>query len=390
MSKVLVLAPTPFFSDRGCHLRIYEEARWLSRLGVKLRLLTYPAGRDVSGLEIRRAGAWLGYPKLEAGPSWRKPLVDLALLRLVRRQLLEFSPDLIHAHLHEGAFIALLAAGRELPVVLDYQGSLSRELAEHQAFFRAWPLSGLMRKTEAWINSRADQILLNSAALLPELEEKVRPKAMVVGDGVDTERFVPQEAEPELVRKLGLAEGMPIVVYLGLLNRYQGVDLMLRSAQILAEKKIRAQFLVMGYPLGDYPARAARMGLSETVKFPGRIDYFKAEKFLAPGRVAAAPKIASSEANGKILNYLALGLPLVCFDRPVNRELAGEAAEYAPFHPQDQEQNAQNFARGLERLLKDPGRRRELAEQGRARAEKYFSWEKVAEKISACYREMLS
>ena len=37
MSKVLALAPTPFFSDRGCHIRIYEESKALKRLGWNLR-----------------------------------------------------------------------------------------------------------------------------------------------------------------------------------------------------------------------------------------------------------------------------------------------------------------------------------------------------------------
>ncbi len=390
MNKVLALAPTPFFSDRGCHIRIYEEAKGLSHLGIKLRILTYPAGGDLPGLEIKRAGAWAGYPKLEAGPSLRKPLVDFSLLRLARKQLREFQPDLVHGHLHEGAFIAILAANKTLPIVLDYQGSLSRELAEHQPFFRAGPVSSLARGIEGWINSRVNRILLNSAALMNELGQKTRAKTLVVGDGVDTERFAPQKRDDELFRKLGLLEGIPAVVYLGLLNRYQGVDLLLRSAQILARKKRRAQFLIMGYPLGGYPELAAKMGLADSVKFAGRIDYFSAEKFLALGELAAAPKIASSEANGKILNYLAMGLPLVCFDRPVNRELAGECAEYAEFDSQDHEQNAENFARGIERLLEDPGRRKELAEKGRARAEQNFKWERVAGRIQECYRELLS
>jgi glycosyltransferase involved in cell wall biosynthesis len=315
--------------------------------------------------------------------------VDFSLLRLARKQLREFQPDLVHGHLHEGAFIALLAADRDLPIVLDYQGSLSRELAEHRPFFGAWPVSSLARGLEGWINSRVDRILLNSSALMNELGQETRAKTLVVGDGVDTEGFAPQRRDEELGRELGLLEGIPVVVYLGLLNRYQGVDLLLRSAQILARKKRRAQFLIMGYPLGGYRGLAAEMGLADMVKFSGRIDYFSAAKFLALGELAAAPKIASSEANGKILNYLAMGLPLICFDRPVNRDLAGECAEYVEFDPRDHGKNAENFARGIERLLEDPKRRKDLAEKGRARAEQDFKWERVAGKIQECYRELL-
>jgi len=384
MSQVLFLAPTPFFSDRGCHIRIYEEARWLIRLGVKVRIVTYLAGKDLPGLEIKRAGA---YQKLEAGPSIRKPFADLSLLFLLKSQIKEFRPDLIHCHLHEGAFLGLLAKSANLPVVLDYQGSLAGELSEHQPWFRLRPVSALFRSAESWINSRVDRILLNCSALMSELNARANPKALVIGDGVDTERFVPQKPDQELGKKLGLSPEIPVVIYLGLLNRYQGIELLLRSAQILSARKQKAQFLIMGYPLGEYPDRAQKMGLSGLVKFTGRVDYFQAEKFLALGNIALAPKIARSEGNGKILNYLAMGLPTVCFDRPVNRELAGECAEYVEYVPADFERNAENLASGIVRLMEEPSRGKELSAQGRDRAEKDFSWEKVARKILESYQE---
>ncbi len=377
-----MVAPTPFFSDRGCHIRIYEEARWLSRLGVNITILTYRAGKDLPGLEIRRAGQ---YQKLEAGPSLRKPFADWSLFFRLRSQLKKDPPDLIHCHLHEGAFLGLLAKKENLPLVFDYQGSLSRELSEHQPLFRPWPISAFTRGLESRINSRSDRILLNCASLMSELGMEAKGKAAVIGDGVDTERFAPIPPEPGMKQKMGLDPDLPTVVYLGLLNRYQGVELLLRSAQILMERKRKTQFLIMGYPLGEYPARAAKMGLEKTVRFTGRVDYFQAEKFLALGDLAIAPKIASSEGNGKILNYLSMGLPMVCFDRPVDRELAGDCAEYAGLGL-DSEKNALGLAVAMERLLEDPARGKELGKKGRERALEKFSWEKVARKILEIYQ----
>ena len=74
-----MLAPTPFFADRGCHVRIYEEARTLAALGHRVEIVTYHIGRDLPGIITHRIPAIPWYRKLEAGPSWHKPYLDILL-----------------------------------------------------------------------------------------------------------------------------------------------------------------------------------------------------------------------------------------------------------------------------------------------------------------------
>ena len=52
--NVLVLAPTMFFADYGCHVRILEEAVILRKLGHRVTILAYPNGNDVAELDVRR------------------------------------------------------------------------------------------------------------------------------------------------------------------------------------------------------------------------------------------------------------------------------------------------------------------------------------------------
>ena len=52
--RVLMIAPTSFFADYGCHVRILEEARILQKLGHSVTIVTYRNGGPVSDLTIRR------------------------------------------------------------------------------------------------------------------------------------------------------------------------------------------------------------------------------------------------------------------------------------------------------------------------------------------------
>ena len=49
-----MVAPTSFFADYGCHVRILEEARVLQRRGHEVTIVTYHTGRNLPDMDIRR------------------------------------------------------------------------------------------------------------------------------------------------------------------------------------------------------------------------------------------------------------------------------------------------------------------------------------------------
>ena len=149
-------------------------------------------------------------------------------------------------------------------------------------------------------------------------------------DGVDTEEFRPFEGEA--VRKeLNLPAGVPVAVFLGVLNRYQGIDILLEVVKIFRDRGVPLHFLIMGFPHHQYQRRAVAEGLSDRITFTGRIDYRDAARLLSAGDVALSPKVSLSEANGKLFNYMACGIPVLAFDTPINREILGDAGVYARF-----------------------------------------------------------
>jgi glycosyltransferase involved in cell wall biosynthesis len=123
-----------------------------------------------------------------------------------------------------------------------------------------------------------------------------------------------------------------VVVYVGVLAPYQGINVLLEAAQQVVAALPDTHFLIMGYPGVDrYQALAHSLGVADHVTLPGRILYRDLHAYLALGDVAVAPKMSETEGSGKIPNYMAMGLPIVTFDTPVSREYLGEIGIYARF-----------------------------------------------------------
>lgn len=382
--RILMLAPTPYFSDRGCHVRIYEEARALIDRGHEVRIVTYHLGRDLPGIPTCRIPSVPWYRKLAAGPSWHKPYLDLLLFCKAVSEIRRFRPDLLYAHLHEGAFLGVfLKLVFRIPLLFDCQGSLTTEIVDHN-FVRPGSLPyRLFRRIEGFVNARADLILTSSGSAARDLNERWGVPAGRVRslmDGVDTEAFRPFAREA-VRQELKLPAGVPVAVFLGVLNRYQGIDILLEVVKIFRDRGVPLHFLVMGFPHQQYLRRATAEGLSDRITFTGRIDYRDAPRLLSAGDVALSPKVSLSEANGKLFNYMACGIPVLAFDTPINREILGDAGVYARFA------DAEDFAARLEELISQEGLRRELSEKVRKKAVAEHSWEARGRELEDACRE---
>lgn len=382
-----MVAPTPFFADRGCHVRIYEEARALTDLGHEVLIATYHLGRDLPGIATRRNVRVPWYGKLSAGPSWHKPYLDMLLFFTTLRAARQFKPHVIHAHLHEGAFIALLLKKfLSLPLVFDCQGSLTAEIVDHGFIRKGSGLFRLFAFLERFINRRADFIVTSSGPGARALTEEwgiAEDKVLPLIDGVNSSEFrlFPRQ---ECRRALDLPADVTIAVFLGVLNRYQGVDHLLEAVRLLRAGGSRIHFLIMGFPEDRYRRMAESMGIADAVTFTGKIDYERAPLYLCAGDLALSPKISLTEANGKLFNYMACGLPTVVFDTPINREILGDAGVYAQFG------DSADFALKIAELAADPRERDRLAAMLRERSVTEHSWLSRGKKLVELYARLLS
>lgn len=382
--RILMIAPTPFFSDRGCHVRIYEEIKALRKKGLEVFLCTYHHGRDMEGIKTYRIFDIPWYKKYGAGPSLHKFYVDPILLGFCLKKIKYLKPDILHCHLHEGALIGIICRMfKKIPVVFDMQGSLTDELKAHNFLGGNQAVLSLMKAVERKIVDSVDRIISSSEEcanfVLSEFGIS-KDKIEIIPDGIDISMFSSQRGILNLRKKFNVPTHKKIVVYLGVLSRYQGVDLLLDAIHKISSLRKDIYFIIMGYPNVEYYKELSeRMGISDLTYFTGRIPYEKMPDYLLLGDIAVSPKISATEANGKILNYMAAGLPTIVFDNPVNKELLGNAGVYA-------KPDSNSLAEKIIELLESEKKMRELKENLKARVEKYFLWDKIVEKIIDTYK----
>jgi len=393
---ILMIAPTSFFADYGCHIRIWQEAWALQRLGHRVVISTYHNGDDMPGLEIHRSWDVPWIKRAMVGSSRHKIYLDAALSYRALAVALRIRPTIIHAHLHEGALIgAVLKRLVRAPLVFDFQGSMTSEMIDHH--FLSGKDSRLyqpLRRLEYWTNQQADALITssdNAAELLRREFTFPEERLYTVVDGINTERFRPIAPTPEwqaeqqrLRAEMGIPEGRKVVVYLGVLAQYQGIDTLMAAAQKILPAMPNVHFLIMGYPgVDSYGRLAESLGIADHVSLPGRIMYKDTHAYLALGDVAVAPKMSETEGSGKIPQYMAMGLPVVTFDTPVSREYLGDLGIYARFG------SADDLAAKLRLALEQPEWSRRLGLLGRERAVRELSSDRAGPEIERIYEAAL-
>ena len=389
--RVLMIAPTSFFADYGCHVRILEEALILRRLGHKVTIATYYKGRPIAGLDIIRTPPLPWHANYEVGSSRHKLAFDAYLTLTALHAALKLRPDIIHAHLHEGVLIgAPIAWLLRKPLVFDLQGSMTGEMVDHHFLNPDGPFFKPARKLE-WIINRLPKAIFTSslhAQHMLENEFGVAPERIhPLPDCVNANAFRPPNPysakRARLKEQLGIPAARPVVIYLGLLADYQGTPYLVQAAAQLKTAGVEAHFLIMGYPNPQfYVNMAQQLGVQDRVTLTGKIPYEQAADYLSIGDVAVAPKLSATEGSGKVLNYMAMGLPTVTFDTPVQREYLADLGVYAP--PADLEA----FTAAIRSLLADPARREELGAALRQRVIEHFAWEQAGRQITSLYNQL--
>jgi len=390
--KILIIAPTPFFADRGTHIRILEEALALERRGHSVSIATYHIGKNISekvktNIKIYRIPKLLfWYKKLEAGANWQKVILDILLIFKTLQVALAKKPDIIHAHIHEGALIGWIVQKilfwRKIKLAADFHGSLTKEMISHN-YLRGGVLQTFFAALEKFINNLGDFAITSSGELANELR-KTRKDGRIetILDGVNLENYDSLVSKKELKKEMELPADKIIIVYAGSFIANKGIGYLLEAIPKIVEKNKNIYFILAGFPAGEVKEYTRKNNLENRVKLISPLSYFDLPKILKAGDVGVDPKDSSiGQASGKILQYMGAGLPVVCFNRANNRKYLKKGAYYA------NDISARGIADGILYFSRNS---EEIIIKGKIAKERSvkFSWDKSAERIEEIYRKI--
>ncbi|MEM7220584.1 MAG: glycosyltransferase family 4 protein [Pseudomonadota bacterium] len=382
--KVLLLAPQPCHSDRGTPIAIDMTIATLASAGYEIDLLTFPGGKDLDhpGLRVQRVGTWTGIDAIKVGFSAKKLWLDFLMLfdaiGMARRERY----DLVHA-VEESSFIALLLRALfRVPYVADIDSSMTTQLVDRWSALR--PLRRLLAAIES-IPTRFASSVVAMCDSLGEDAARTRGSSdgvYVVKDVSLLDYYEPIDTEPPvLLRRLQAADAH-LSMYVGNLERYQGIDLMLEGFAASRANAMNCHLIIIGgsaASIEHYRQRADVLGLRDNAHFLGPQPVQNLGVLMGYADVMVSPRTSGANTPLKLYSYLDSGKPVLATDLPTHTQVVDntQALLVAP--------SVQAMADGFDRLFDDGEIASEIAERARRLVREKHSLQVFRRELLAIY-----
>ncbi len=235
------------------------------------------------------------------------------------------------------------------------------------------PLRGLLA-LERMTHRTADHVISTNESyreIAITRSGKASSDVTVVRTGPDPDRLSRGPEEPSLRR------GRPfLAVYIGVMGPQDGVDIVVRAADVIVREIGRADIAFTLIGAGDcfdeLVALRDELDLAGHVEFTGRAPDELVRQIMSTADVGLSPDpknpLNDVSTMNKTMEYMAFELPVVAFDLRETRVSAGDAAVYVK--PND----VRDYAAAIVALIDDESRRHELGKLGRARVEQELAW----------------
>ena len=183
-----------------------------------------------------------------------------------------------------------------------------------------------------------------------------------------------------------------LIGYVGVMGRQEGIDLLLQAARTLVfdlgRKDVHFGMVGGGTSLDEMQKLARALGVSEYVTFTGRVPDVQMLAMLNTADICVNPDVANPmndiSTMNKVMEYMALGKPMVQFDLTEGRYSAQEASLYA------RRNDPADFAAKIAELIDDPQKRARMGAFGRRRVQEALEWRYEVPKLLAAYATLFA
>ena len=378
--RILLVAPQPFYQERGTPIAVRMLIEVLCGQGHAVDLLTFHEGADlqIDGLRILRTPALPGLRHVPIGISWKKLVCDLLLCARLWGLALTRRYDVIHA-VEEAVFPAvLLRSSARAQVVYDMDSMLGESLVSKWRLLR--PAERVLRALERAVIRRSDAVF----AVCNDLAQHATVDAPDVPVFLIEDVALPSQqlgggAEP--LRELLDIRGT-LALYVGNLQRYQGIDQLVRAMAQLPQELDLTLVLIGGTPedVARMRSLVRKLHLEESVYLLGPRPVAQLTGFLAQADVLVSPRLRGSNTPMKIYSYMNSGTAILATRIASHTQVLDDDCAWLA------EPDPQALATGLANLAADVTLRGRLGAAARRRAREKYSVEAFRRKVCAAYR----
>jgi glycosyltransferase involved in cell wall biosynthesis len=372
--RILMIAPEPFFEPRGTPFSEYHRIRALLELGHTVDLVTYPFGREVllPGLRLFRCARPPLMKGIGIGPSWHKVPLDVALLLTACRRATEGKYDAVHSHEEGSWFGVVLARLMGVPHLYDMHSSLPQQLTNF-----GYSRSPLVKAVFGWMERfvvRRSRVVI---VICPQLEEVVRaidarvPSVLI--ENAPGSGDTPAEGSGLAVRRvLQIERGIPVVLYTGTFEAYQGLDLLFASMRTVLAQRPEARLVLAGGQPRQIDAarrRAVAAGVGAATIFAGQRPAEEIPAFLDAADILVSPRSLGTNTPLKIYQYLRSGRPIIATRLLTHTQVLDDEVAFLT------DATPESFGGGMLAAIRDPERARAVGARARHLAETKYSYE---------------
>ena len=387
---LIIVENVPVLRDR----RVWQECRALVAAGYRVSVICPMAAGDPR-VEYREEVAIYRYPPApeasgtigflyEFTYSWLRTL--LLSWKVLRRE----GFDVIQACNPPDTFFAIAWLYKPLRKRFVYdQHDLAPETYQSRFDQPSRALLWGLHLLERLTYRTADRVIATNASyreVALTRGGKAPEDVVVVRNGPDPQRMRRGTSRPEL------RNGRPhLCCYLGMMGPQDGVDLLVKAADVLVHDMGRqdCSFALMGD--GDAHQQVLELvhelDLEDYITMPGFVADDELSAYLATADLGLCPEprnpLNEVSTLVKVMEYMAFELPVVAFDLKETRYSAGDAAVYVT--PNE----VKEFAAAIAALLDDAGRRAEMAGVGRRRVEEVLAWPLQAPRYVAVFDQLI-
>ncbi|MDD6280571.1 MAG: glycosyltransferase family 4 protein [Bacteroidales bacterium] len=386
--KILIIVenlPVPFDT------RVWQEATTLAAAGYTVSVIC-PKGKgytsdyeELDGVHIYRhdlpgeGNGAVGYAREYLSALWYE-------YRLARRVYREQGFHVIHGcnPPDDIYMVARMFRGKGVDYVFDHH-DICPELFEA----KFGKTTGMLYRSQLWLERQTYRhctfaFVTNESYRALAIGRNGMPpeKVHVLRSGPRLERLRIQPADPQIRRGRRFMVG-----YLGVIGQQEGIEYLLEAARYLRDERGRDDIfwgIVGGGPhLDALRRKATEMGLDDIVEFTGRVPDDTMLTYLNTADVCVNPDeynaMNDKSTMNKVLEYMALGKPIVQFDLTEGRFSAQDASLYA------KRNDARDLADKIAQLLDDPARREAMGAFGRNRILNELSWDHTSRALLSAY-----